>query len=160
MANNHKMTKKFIIIGIVLVVVAIAVLVALGVWVGSVLTGGASGAGPSPYSVVSLASGEIYFGKLSWFPTPRLKNVWMVQVSVDKDNQRQVNIAQFDKSFWSPVDEINFNPKEILWWSRLRSDSQVVKVLENPQSVQQQGAQGQPSGDDFKGPSAPPPSAK
>ncbi len=154
------MSRKTIITGVVLLVVAVVVLVALGVWLGSVLRGGGT-AGPSPYSAVLLSNGDMYFGKLSWFPAPRLTNVWVLQRTVDQNNQQQLGVGQFNKAFWGPMDELNLNSKEIVWWSRIRSDSQLAKAIENPSSVQQQPATGnqqqQQATSTFRGPSGQPP---
>lgn len=92
----------------------------------------------SRYSAVYLSSGDMYFGVLSWAPKPHLSNVWLIQRQVDQSNQTQLSVAQFTKAFWSPVDEIYFNPKQIVWWSRLRNDSQMVMAMNNPALLQQQ----------------------
>jgi len=130
--------KKFAIVGILLVVVAVVAMVTLGIWLGSEISGGSNKAAASPYSGVYLSNGDMYFGVLSWFPKPRLSNVWVVQKQTDQNNQPQFNVAQFTKAFWAPMDEIYLNPKEIVWWSRLRSDSQLAKVMGNPSIAQQQ----------------------
>lgn len=162
------MSKKIVTIGVTLVVVAVLVLVALGIWLGSLIMGGdkSDAAAPSQYSVVSLATGEMYFGKLSWFPSPHLSKVWTLQRQVDKDNQTQMSLAEYGKAFWGPVDDLSINPKEIVWWSRLRNDSQIAKAIDNPSLLQQQQQQAPASGNgasgssNFRGPSTPPPATK
>jgi len=117
----------------------------------------------SPYSAVYLLSGDIYFGKLSWFPTPHLKNVWILQRTVDKNNQPQLGVAPFTSAFWGPVDEINLNSKQIVLWTKLRADSQVAQALANPavlnaaQQTQQQPQLPTNQTSTFKGPSEQPP---
>ncbi len=135
--------KKFAVIGILLVVVAVFIMVAIGVWLGSIIGGGSNKVTASPYSAVYLSNGDMYFGVLSWFPKPRLTNVWLIQRTVDKDNQQQVGVAQFNKAFWGPMDELSLNSKEIVWWVRLRSDSQLAQAMKNPPVDQQQQAQQQ-----------------
>ncbi len=137
--------KKSVVIGIsLIVVVAIVAMIGVGIWLGSTISGSsASKAVASPYSVVYLSNGDMYFGALSWFPKPHLSNVWLLQRTVDKDNQPQVSVAQFNKAFWAPMDELNLNPREIVWWSRLRTDSQLVKAMDNPPTAQQQQQQQQ-----------------
>ncbi len=133
--------KKFALTGILLIVVAVFIIIGIGIWLGSAISGGSSKVTASQYSAVYLSNGDMYFGSLSWFPKPRLSNVWLIQRTVDKDNQQQVGVAQFNKAFWAPMDEINLNPKEIVWWTRLQSNSELVKAMDNPSLLQQQQAQ-------------------
>src|SRR3989344_724053 len=135
------MPKKILIIGVTLVVIAVLVLIALGIWLGSVISGGSNKAVASPYSAVYLSNGDMYFGVLSWVPNPHLSNVWVLQKQTDQNNQQQLGIIKFDKAFWSPVDEIELNSKQIVWWSRLRNDSQLVRAINNPALVEQQQQQ-------------------
>lgn len=137
--------KKFALTGILLIVVAVFIIIGIGVWLGSAISGGSSKVTASPYSAVYLSNGDMYFGSLSWFPKPRLSNVWLIQRTVDQNNQQQVGVAQFNKAFWAPMDEINLNPKEIVWWTRLQSNSELVKAMDNPSLLQQQQAQQPPA---------------
>ena len=134
------MTNRFKI----LVVVVVVVLVLAGVWVGSRI---ASAKGANGYTAVFLVSGDVYFGKLSWFPWPRLTNVWFLQRSVDKENQPQLGLAPFSSVFWGPAGDVYLNPKQILFWAPIKPDSKVAQAIENPASIQQQappaGGQGQ-----------------
>ncbi|MFA5842005.1 MAG: hypothetical protein WC835_03555 [Candidatus Paceibacterota bacterium] len=130
--------KKFSITSIVLVVVAVLVLVALGIWLGSALLGKKDSANTaSPYSVVYMSSGEIYFGKLSWFPKPYISSPWTIQRQTDKDGQVQAGIVPVNKAIWSPVDGIYLNEKQIVAWSALRADGDMAKALADPKSLEQ-----------------------
>ena len=156
------LSKRFIITGIVLVVFAVLVLVVLGIWLGSAIMG-KGGAVVSPYSVVYLADGEIYFGKLSWFPKPHIADPWTIQRNVDKDNKVQTSIIEVNKVAWSPVDELYLNEKQIMAWSALRADGDMAKLLANPQAMQQAQQQtpaSTQSTGSFKGPTTEPPAAK
>ncbi len=141
---------------LVVLIVVIIVLVALGVWVGSWVSGLAkpNPSGPSEYSAVYLSTGDIYYGKLDWFPWPRIKNVWFLQRGVNAQNQPQLGIVPFNTAFWGPVDEVYLNPKQIIFWARLRNDSQVAKAFTNPALFQQQQALPPQT---FQGPPGPPP---
>ena len=86
-------------------IIIILVLVGVGVWLG-VSFGRSAGGGASPYSAVYLTTGDIYFGKLSWFPNPRLTNVWLPQRNVDSLNQPQLGLTPLTSAFCGPVDEI------------------------------------------------------
>ncbi len=130
----------FILIGVL--VVLIAVIVVLGAQYISLAK--PNPAGPSAYSAVYLASGDIYYGKLDWFPWPRLTNVWFLQRS-QVGGQSQLGITPFKSAFWGPVDEIELNSRQIIFWTRLRNDSQVVKAFENPELLQQQPQPQQPT---------------
>ncbi len=140
-------SKNFIIIAILVVLV----LLGLGIWLGFSLNQSNS-SGASPYSAVYLSTGDIYFGSLSWFPWPHLTNVLLLQRQVGQNNQPQLSIGQLSGAFWGPVDEVYLNPKQIIFWTRLRNDSQIVRVIQNPNLLQQQ-----PATSTFRGPSGPPP---
>lgn len=128
------MSKKFIVLAVIVVVVLVAVGVLIGV---KFLAGQPSGAAASAYSAVYLTTGDIYYGKLSWFPWPHLKNVYFLQRGQDAQGQTQLGLIPFMSSFWGPVDEVYLNPREVVFWTRLRNDSQVAKALGNPAALQQ-----------------------
>lgn len=132
---------KRLVIGLI---VLIAVLVVVGIWVGSII-GGSKGEGPSGYTAVFLTSGDIYFGKLSWFPWPKLTSAWFIQRGVDEQNRPQLAIAPFNSVFWGPVGDIYLNPKEVLFWAPVKASSQVAKAIDNPSSVQAPPQQQQPT---------------
>ncbi|MBI5220630.1 MAG: hypothetical protein HY978_02200 [Candidatus Liptonbacteria bacterium] len=132
------MSKRLISILVVLVIV----LIILGVWITVMLTR-APEQRASAFSAVYLASGDIYFGKLSWFPWPKLTNVWVLQRAVDEKGQTQIGVVPFANAFWGPVNQVSLNPRQVLLWASLREDSQVVKALENPAALQQQQQQQQ-----------------
>ncbi|MEK7076968.1 MAG: hypothetical protein AAB967_01935 [Patescibacteria group bacterium] len=89
----------------------------------------------SPYSAVYLTTGDIYFGRLSWFPSPRMKNVWLLQRGVDEQNQPRFSFVPFSSAFWSPIDKIYLNPKQIMFWTRLKKGSDAANALENPAAL-------------------------
>lgn len=141
------MLSKKLILALVL---AVVVIIALGLWLGFKFIGPKDPAGPSEYSAVYLSTGDIYFGKLSWFPWPHMKNVWFMQRGVDQQNQTQLGLAPLKNAFWGPVDEIYLNSKQVIFWTSLRNDSQVAQALANPSAVslsqQQQPSPPSPSG--------------
>ena len=132
---------------IVLFIVAVVVVIVLAVWAGIMIAGNFMGAKStntvSPYSAVYLSSGDIYFGKLSWFPSPHLTDVWYLQRSQGQNNQVQVSVQPFTSVFWGPSNELDLNSKNIMFTTRLMNSSQVVQAIENPQAAtaQQQGQQ-------------------
>lgn len=129
-------SKKFFVI---LIAVLVVILIALVIFILNLNRDSASGA--SPYSAVYLRTGDIYFGELSWFPRLKLKNPWFLQRTVDAENQSQVGVAPLADAFWRPVAEINLNQDEIVFWTRLRSDSPVVPLLKGNDTVPIQNSQ-------------------
>ncbi|RJQ29943.1 hypothetical protein C4571_00245 [Candidatus Parcubacteria bacterium] len=124
------MPKKFIVLLIVFVVLLVALVVVL-----TMDLRGAKTSSKSPYSAVYMASGDIYFGKLSWFPWPKLTNVWYLQRAVDENNQPQLSVAPFPGVFWGPMDEMTLNPRQVIFWTSLRTDSQLAQALANPSAL-------------------------
>ncbi len=156
-----KITVKQIVWSAVIFIVVVAL--CAGIWIFTHSSRGPDG--PSPYSAVYLTSGDIYYGKLSWFPQPHLTDVWYLQRSTAADGSSVVSVAALRNVFWGPVDEINLNPKNILFWTNLRNDSQLVSGFENPQALSPGSPIGaassaptsSPSASGFKGPSTLPP---
>jgi hypothetical protein len=124
----------------VFVIIIVIVLVLAGVWVGSLLTGAKKGA--SGYSAVFLVTGDVYFGKLSWFPQPKLSKAWFLQRGVDQQNQPQLGLAPFNSVFWGPEGDVYLNRNQILFWAPIKADSQVALAIENPASLPQAPAAG------------------
>lgn len=153
------------VILVALVVLVVLVLIGFGVWLGSSLFGAAlsNPSGPSPYSAVYLATGDIYYGKLSWFPFPHLTDVWVLEHGQNASGQAQIGVAPFTSSFWGPVDEIDLNPREIVFWTRLRNDSQLAQALAHPSSTAESAVPADVSSStatsSFQEPSGAPPSA-
>ena len=123
-------------------IVIIVIIAAAVAWTWVTVAAMQSPDGPSPYSAVYLTSGDIYFGKLSWFPEPHMTDVWYLDRSVDSSGQTQVSIAPFQGAFWGPMDEVTLNPQQILFWTSISKSSQLVADLNNPSLLQQQ-SQGQ-----------------
>ncbi len=132
-----KISGKKIFWGLVIIVIVLAV----AAWVWIAVEAINSPEGPSPYSAVYLTSGDIYFGKLSWFPQPHMTDVWYLNRSVGTNGQSQVSVVPLKTAFWGPVNGITLNPQQILFWTNLSNSSQLVKDMENPSLLQQQQAQ-------------------
>lgn len=120
------MNKKYIIL-LIAVVVVVGV---IGVWFGLMIKSSQS-AQLSPYSMVYLSTGDVYFGKLDMFPWPTITNVWMLQ----KNSNGQPSIVPLKNLPYGLNDEIRLNPQEIVWWSRLTADSQFAQALANPDAL-------------------------
>lgn len=96
-----------------------------------------------PYWAVYMNTGDLYFGKLSHFPKLSLTDVWFLQRNA-QDTQNPVSLAKFDGIFWGPENRIYLDERNVVWKAKLRDDSQVVKYIKNPQSVQNQQSTQQP----------------
>lgn len=136
------MKKRIVLVAVVIVILALG----LGALITFKILNKSEELTASKFTAIYMTSGDIYFGKMDWFPWPRLKSVWYLQRSVDQQNQPQLGIAPFKKIVWSPIDEININPKQIILWTKVRAGSELAKALENPTSInsgvpQQQNSQ-------------------
>lgn len=155
--------KKIIYWVVAAVVAVVALLVAFQPW--HSIWGSSENAKASEITAVYMTTGDIYFGKMDWFPWPRLKNVWYIQRGVDQKQQPQVGLAPFKDIFWTPIDEVYLNPKEIVFWTRVKDGTQLAEALKNPEAFKQSQANTQPSaqssgtvpGAGFKGPNEQPP---
>ncbi|MGC9611205.1 MAG: hypothetical protein ABSE68_03255 [Minisyncoccia bacterium] len=131
----------------VLLIVAIALLLAL---VG-ILVWQNWFSQPSYYAVY-LRTGDLYFGQLSRFPSFGLSRVYLLQVN-SQNQQNPVNVQKFSNVFWGPEDFIKINRDDVVWYTKLRSDSQLLRLIESnpeltsPQTNANQGAQ-QPAAKD------------
>ncbi len=83
-----------------------------------------------PYWAVYLSTGDIYFGKLNYFPHFSLSNVWFLRQN-SNDAQNPLSVAKLTNAFWGPEDKIYLNKKDIIWKTRLREDSQVLNFIKN-----------------------------
>lgn len=119
-----------------LIILLIVVLVGLVVW-----RGWGTGAN---YYAVSLKTGELYFGNLSFFPKFKLTNVYLLQVN-QGNQQTPISVQKLTNVFWGPEDFLKINKSEVVWFTKLREDSQLAQLIKtNPNltgTVQQQEQQ-------------------
>ncbi len=115
---------------ITILIVILAVLLGAIIWLITKTNQGSSGVKDSPYSAVYLSNGEVYFGKLSWFPYPKLKNVFFIQRNETGSNF-EFSLQTFQDIFWGPKNEIRLNSKEIIFWTKLKGDSQVARLIDD-----------------------------
>ncbi len=122
------MKKKNVFFLIVLIIVLIAVGIFVGVSLGNQTSQNQAGDKTSEYSAVYLSTGDIYFGKLDWFPFPRIEGPWHLERS---SGSGQLSIVPLKLVAWGPISETMYlNPKEIVFWSRLMESSPVAKAIE------------------------------
>ncbi|MBI3588830.1 MAG: hypothetical protein HY093_00230 [Candidatus Liptonbacteria bacterium] len=121
------MSKKLLFILVTVMVLLLAIVIWLFLKVSD--TGSTVASPASPYSAVYLSTGEIYFGKLSWFPRPKLSNVWFLQRSSGGANQPGLNLLPFKSVIWGPESELYLNSKDIVFWTKIRADSQIIPLM-------------------------------
>jgi hypothetical protein len=117
--KNMRNVNKILII---VVVVLLLILVGILVWQNWLST-------PAYYAVY-LRTGDLYFGQLSRFPSFSLSNVYMLQVNA-QNQQNPVNIQKFSNVFWGPEDFMKINRDDVVWYTKLTSDSQLMRVIES-----------------------------
>lgn len=123
---------------IIIVIVVALVFIGAGVWIGFRIANnswGGNGAALSPYSAVYLSTGDVYFGKLSWFPSPHLDDAWYLSRTTDASGNTVVNVYPFNKVVWGPSDTLYFNSQQIIFSTRLTASSSVVQIMDNPSAA-------------------------
>lgn len=86
----------------------------------------------SPFYAVYLRTGDLYFGKLTRFPSFGLTQVYLLQVNRE-NQQNPLSIQRFRDVFWGPEDTLTINRDDVVWFTKLRSDSQLAQLIKtNP----------------------------
>jgi len=117
------------IIGVVVFSVVIAFLFGYYLWQNSFV------GVDNTLSGVLLENGEIYFGRLSYFPRLTLSNVYTIQATVDSDDPTQISyqIIPLTLSVWSPG-KLFLNYDNILFIGDVGEDSQVMQIIREYQN--------------------------
>ncbi len=130
---------------ITLIVIIVVLLVAVGVWAGvAMIANRSQQAALSPYSAVYLSTGDIYFGTLSWSPTPHMTDAWFLQRGTNASGTVTVGVYPFSQVAWGPSNSVSFNSSQIIFWTRLTATSSIAQLIANPAAAtaQQQSAAG------------------
>lgn len=125
-----KETKIFLLF---IIIIAILAFVFLGIFIGKYFLYN------HQYYAVYLDTGDLYFGRLSKFPSLKLKDVWYIQNNRQKNGRLSLN--QFSKVLWGPEDEMSLNNDRIVWTVKLRKDSNLIPILEGKEEVVPTGKQ-------------------
>ena len=84
------------------------------------------------YYAVALTSGDLYFGKLSWWSSLILSDVWFIQRNLAASStEPALSLNKLTDVFWGPEDKVKLNRENVLMISKLRPDSQVVKTIKS-----------------------------
>jgi len=98
-----------------------------------------------PYMAVYLATGDIYFGRVSVFPRVTIQDPWFFSRAEDGS----VSLERFSDAVWMPEDVIRINRDQIVFIAKVSKDSQIIAMMEGrvtpqpqqpqqPQQLQQQ----------------------
>jgi hypothetical protein len=115
----NKNTNKILLIIVIVLALILVGLIAKQVFWGST---------PSYYAVY-LRTGELYFGKLSLFPSFKLTNVYLLQVNA-QNSENPVSIQKFSNVFWGPENYIKINKDEVVWYTKISPQSQLINFFE------------------------------
>ena len=83
------------------------------------------------FQVVNLTNGEVYYGHLTFFPSPRIIEPWLFQQSQPEKEggETQLNLIPFSSLFFGPRETIFLEKEQIAWWADLEKDSQIIKFI-------------------------------
>lgn len=93
----------------------------------------------SGYSAVFLVNDQVYFGRLEGAnsDSPKLKEVYYLRVQrplqpppATESAQPDVQLVKLGNELHGPKDEIQFNRDQILYIEELKTDSRIVKAIE------------------------------
>lgn len=128
-------SKKIGIWLLILVVVLLVVLYWLNIIPNNLFLGA-----NTTYQAVFLTNGQVYFGHLSemWGQYPDLKDVYYLQVTQPSqplqpsqaNSPANINLVKLGGELHGPTDEMRINRDQILFIENLRSDSGVVKAIQ------------------------------
>jgi len=90
-----------------------------------------------PYMAVYLVTGDIYFGRTSFFPCVRIQDPWFFRRAEDGS----VNLERFSDAVWMPEDVIKVNRDQIVFMTRISENSQIIAMMEGRIDPRQQQLQ-------------------
>jgi len=78
------------------------------------------------YYAVYLNTGDLYFGHLTTFPTVIMTDVYYMQRN---ETDKSVGLQRFTDSVFNPENKITLNRDNIVWTTKLKDDSEVIKAI-------------------------------
>lgn len=83
------------------------------------------------YSMVYLANGEVYIGKLTTFPRFQMKDAYMLQSTPDASDPKKVSyqLKPIKETIWSPA-VIYLKEAQIVFYGPLSADNQIVNQIQ------------------------------
>jgi len=117
-----KLSRQQIIFSALVLALAVAVAFAIVLW----------GRAETPkYVALRLVTGELYFGKMSWFPSPKLTGAWLIQGTQNGG----FTLDKFQNLAWRPTDTLRLNREQIVFWTYLDPQSPVAQAMEGKVQV-------------------------
>jgi hypothetical protein len=116
-------TVKKVLVALLLVVIAGSLVIVALVYKDKLGLGGA-------YYAVYLDTGDLYFGKLSRFPSLALTDVWYLERGA-----QQLSINDFSQIVWGPAGTLKLNDDRVVWVVKLSSQSQLLPYLKGELSA-------------------------
>ncbi|MFA4999669.1 MAG: hypothetical protein WC519_03015 [Parcubacteria group bacterium] len=87
-----------------------------------------------PYMAVYLTTGNIYFGKTSFFPCVKMRDPWFLQQSENGG----LSLQKFSDAVWAPKGGMKINRKQIVFMSKLSDVSPIIATMEGRSLPSQQ----------------------
>ena len=82
-----------------------------------------------PYVAVYMQTGDLYFGRISYFPRLALKDVYVLQSANPTDpTQPNLQIVPMRKTVWGP-DRLILNYDQIVFIGKVGASSQVMQAI-------------------------------
>lgn len=85
------------------------------------------------WQAVQLTNGDVYYGRLSTFPSYKITDVHFIQ-QVPSENEEETpgtELVPLNNMFFGPKNVMHLEKSQILWWTDLSEDSQIKQALEN-----------------------------
>lgn len=119
---------------VVFVVGGVIVLVLIGALLGALVWQRIASLN-APYSAVAFGNGEIYFGKLTYFPRLALEDVYTIQVVSDDTSPdgTALRLVPLSSAVWAPK-KIYINYDNVLFIGKVGEASQVMSAIRQNQN--------------------------
>ena len=101
--------------------------------------------GRNAYYAVFLRTGDLYFGKLTRFPSLSLKNVYFIQANPE-GSESPLSIQKFSNVFWRPEDKLSIPKDAVAWIAKIDKASELAELLRTNPSLTTQAALPQNAG--------------
>lgn len=93
----------------------------------------------SNYQAVKLTNGEVYFGKLHLFPRLKMTDVYYASYTSteeqDKVGAAENQLLPLSAMTFQPTNNLYLLKEQILWWTDLSPDSQIVKFIKQTKEI-------------------------
>ncbi len=83
------------------------------------------------FQAVFLTNGQAYFGHISEIGESSLvlEDIYYFKASGEAVSGQQLNLVRLEDEIYGPEDVIHISNSQVSYWQNLRSDSQVVKMI-------------------------------